>query len=309
MQQNKWVKLAVMLPLIAVFIWSLNIAVTRYVADYISPVSISFYRWLVAFIVLTPLMLPKVWQQRQLVALHWRQFAILSAFGMLLYQGLAYSAAHYTTATNMGIINAFIPIFTIFVSIIILKEVPNRFAVMGSLVSFLGLLYVIAQGQLQALLYLGGHWGDLLMIIAVFFYAFYGVFLKKWQLKVPLMISLYVQIGFSLIYHLPFVLWLGIDRLDMQNSASVLYAGLFASLIAPWVWMLAVQRLGPNRTSIFMNLMPIFTAILAYFWLHEAWTMHHSIGGIIIITGIVMAQIKARQVQSETAESIGMINK
>ena len=70
MQQNKWVKLAVMLPLIAVFIWSLNIAVTRYVADYISPVSISFYRWLVAFIVLTPLMLPKVWQQRQLVALH-----------------------------------------------------------------------------------------------------------------------------------------------------------------------------------------------------------------------------------------------
>ena len=309
MQQNKWVKLAVMLPLIAVFIWSLNIAVTRYVADYISPVSISFYRWLVAFIVLTPVMLPKVWQQRQLVALHWRQFAILSAFGMLLYQGLAYSAAHYTTATNMGIINAFIPIFTIFVSIIILKEVPNRFAVMGSLVSFLGLLYVIAQGQLQALLYLGGHRGDLLMIIAVFFYAFYGVFLKKWQLKVPLMISLYVQIGFSLIYHLPFVLWLGIDRLDMQNSASVLYAGLFASLIAPWVWMLAVQRLGPNRTSIFMNLMPIFTAILAYFWLHEAWTMHHTIGGIIIITGIVMAQIKARQVQSETAESIGMINK
>lgn len=309
MQQNKWVKLAVMLPLIAVFIWSLNIAVTRYVADYISPVSISFYRWLVAFVVLTPVMLPKVWQQRQLVALHWKQFAILSAFGMLLYQGLAYSAAHYTTATNMGIINAFIPIFTIFVSIIILKEVPNRFAVMGSLVSFLGLLYVIAQGQLQALLYLGGHRGDLLMIIAVFFYAFYGVFLKKWQLKVPLMISLYVQIGFSLIYHLPFVLWLGIDRLDMQNSASVLYAGLFASLIAPWVWMLAVQRLGPNRTSIFMNLMPIFTAILAYFWLHEAWTMHHTIGGIIIITGIVMAQIKARQVQSETIESTSMIDK
>ena len=309
MQQKNWAKLAVMLPLIAVFIWSLNIAVTRYVADYISPVSISFYRWLVAFIVLTPMMLPKVWQQRQLVALHWKQFAILSAFGMLLYQGLAYSASHYTTATNMGIINAFIPIFTIFVSIIILKEVPNRFAIMGSLVSFLGLLYVIAQGQLQTLLHLDGHWGDLLMIIAVFFYAFYGVFLKKWQLKVPLMISLYVQIGFSLIYHLPFVLWLGIDRLDLQNTPSVLYAGLFASLIAPWVWMLAVQRLGPNQTSIFMNLMPIFTAILAYFWLHEAWTIQHTIGGIIIITGIVMAQIKSRQGQSEAAESVNMVNK
>ena len=309
MQQNRWVKLAVLLPLIAVFIWSLNIAVTRYVADYISPVSISFYRWLVAFIVLTPVMLPKVWQQRQLVMLHWKQFAVLSAFGMLLYQGLAYSAAHYTTATNMGIINAFIPIFTIFVSIIILKEIPNRFAILGSLVSFLGLMYVITQGDLATLLHLGGHWGDLLMVVAVFFYAFYGVFLKKWQLKVPLMISLYVQIGFSLIYHLPFVLWLGIDRLDMQNSASVFYAGLFASLIAPWVWMLAVQRLGPNRTSIFMNLMPIFTAILAYFWLHEAWTIHHSIGGIIIIAGIAMAQMKSKKQELSVDESLNTINK
>ena len=309
MQQHKWVKLAVLLPLIAVFIWSLNIAVTRYVADYISPVSISFYRWLVAFVVLTPWMLPKVWQQRQLVAQHWKQFAVLSAFGMLLYQGLAYSAAQYTTATNMGIINAFIPIFTIFVSMLILKEIPNLFAIMGSLVSFLGLLYVIAQGQLHTLLHLGGHWGDLLMVVAVFFYAFYGVFLKKWQLKVPLMISLYVQIGFSLIYHLPFVLWLGLDPLDMQNSASVFYAGLFASLIAPWVWMLAVQRLGPNRTSIFMNLMPIFTAILAYLWLHEAWTVHHSIGGVIIITGILMAQKKSRDVKQREANAINVVNK
>lgn len=309
MQQTKWLKLAVLLPLIAVFIWSLNIAVTRYVVDYISPVSISFYRWLVAFVVLTPVMLPKVWQQRQLVVLHWKQFAVLSAFGMLLYQGLAYSAAHYTTATNMGIINAFIPVFTIFVSIIILKEIPNRFAILGSLLSFMGLIYVIAQGNLATLLHLGGHWGDLLMVIAVFFYAFYGVFLKKWQLKVPLMISLYVQIGFSLIYHLPFVWWLGIDPLNMQNSASVFYAGLFASLIAPWVWMLAVQRLGPNRTSIFMNLMPIFTAILAYFWLDEAWTIQHSIGGIIIIAGIAMAQMKSKKPERSVIEVSNMINK
>ena len=309
MQQRQAVKFAILLPLVAVFIWALNIAVTRYVADYVSPVSISFYRWLVAFIVLTPFMLPKVWQQRELVRLHWRQLAVLSAFGMLLYQGLAYSAAHYTTATNMGIVNAFIPIFTILVSMLILKERPNLFAIVGGLISFLGLLYVIAQGNLQNLMHLGGHWGDALMVVAVFFYAFYGVFLKKWQLKIPLMISLYVQIGFSLIYHLPFVLWLGLDALDRQNSASVFYAGLFASLIAPWLWMLAVQKLGPNRTSIFMNLMPIFTAVLAYFWLGEIWTMQHSIGGIIIITGIVMAQMKTAAEKNAVLKAAKLINK
>ncbi|OTH00081.1 DMT family transporter [Acinetobacter sp. ANC 4973] len=291
-QQNKTVWWALALPLLAVLIWSLNITVTRYVVDYISPVSISFYRWLVAFLVLTPFMSVKVWRERQLVVQHWKQLAVLAAFGMVLYQGLGYTAAHYTTATNMGIINAFIPIFTIFVSMLMLKDIPNRFAVVGSLLSFTGLLYVMAQGNLLNLVQSGGHLGDVMMVLAVFFYAFYGVFLKKWQLKIPLMISLYVQIIFALLYHLPFVLWLGLDAINPQNVGSVLYAGIFPSLIAPLVWMLAVQMIGPNRTSIFMNLMPVFTAIIANIWLAEAWTVYHSLGGVIILLGIVLAQKK-----------------
>ena len=290
--QNKTVWWAIGLPLLAVLIWSMNIAVTRYVADYISPVSISFYRWLLAFILLTPFMAMRVWRERALVLQNWKKLAVLGAFGMVLYQGLGYSAAHYTTATNMGIINAFIPIFTIFVSIVILKDIPNRFAVIGSVLSFLGLLYVMAQGSLSNLMQSGGHLGDVMMVLAVFFYAFYGVFLKKWQLKIPLLISLYVQIIFALLYHLPFVLWLGLDAIDQHNVGSVLYAGIFPSLIAPLLWMLAVQMLGPNRTSIFMNLMPVFTAIIANIWLAEAWTIYHSIGGIVILLGIVLAQKK-----------------
>ena len=282
------------LPVLAVMIWSLNIVVTRYAADLISPASISFYRWLIAFLILTPFMLSKVWQQRQLVRQHWLQLAVLSAFGMVLYQGLAYTAAHYTTATNMGLINAFIPIFTILVSLFILKDIPNYFAIIGGILSFCGLMYVMAQGDLTALWQNGAHWGDLLMVIAVFFYAFYGVFLKKWQLQIPLLISLYIQIGFALIYHLPFIAWLGLDSLNTANLSSVLYAGIFPSLIAPLVWMLAVQQIGPNRTSIFMNLMPVFTAIIASIWLAESWTIYHSIGGAIILLGILLAQYQPK---------------
>ena len=282
------------LPVLAVMIWSLNIVVTRYAADLISPASISFYRWLIAFLILTPFMLSKVWQQRQLVRQHWLQLAVLSAFGMVLYQGLAYTAAHYTTATNMGLINAFIPIFTILVSLFILKDIPNYFAIIGSILSFCGLMYVMAQGDLTALWQNGAHWGDLLMVIAVFFYAFYGVFLKKWQLQIPLLISLYIQIGFALIYHLPFIAWLGLDSLNTANLSSVLYAGIFPSLIAPLVWMLAVQQIGPNRTSIFMNLMPVFTAIIASIWLAESWTIYHSMGGAIILLGILLAQYQPK---------------
>ena len=285
---------AVLFPILAVLIWSLNIAITRYVADYISPVSISFYRWLIAFLILSPFILPKVWQQRVLIRPYLLKLAVLSACGMVLYQGLAYTAAHYTTATNMGIINAFIPIFTIFVALLLLREIPTHYAVIGSIVSFAGLLYVIGQGSWSSLLNLGGHWGDVLMLLAVFFYAFYGVFLKKWQLTLPLMISLYVQIGFAIVYHLPFVFVLGLDPITTHNLASVLYAGIFPSILAPLLWMLAIQDLGPNRTSIFMNLMPIFTAIIAYVWLNEAWSIYHTAGGVVILLGIAFAQRKGK---------------
>ncbi len=294
MQHNpKMMRWAVLLPLLSVFIWSLNIAVTRYVTEYISPVSISFYRWLVAFIMLTPFMLPQLYKNRGLIQQHWKQLAVLAAFGMVLYQGLSYSAAHYTTATNMGIINAFIPVFTILVSVFILKEWPNRFALLGCLISFSGLLLVIAKGHWANLLSLGGHAGDAIMLAAVFFYAFYGVLLKKWQLKIPLFISVYVQIFFALLYHLPFVLYFGLDAINAQNVWSVLYAGMFPSLAAPLLWMLSIQYLGPNQTSIFMNLMPIVTAAIAYCWLAEQWTAYHSIGTALAILGVLLAQKKA----------------
>lgn len=295
-QQAKTHYWVVLLPLIAVLIWSLNVAVTRYVADYISPISISFYRWFVAFLILSPFMLGKVIQEWSLIRPHLAKLAILSAFGMLFYQGIAYAAAHYTSATNMGIINAFIPIFTIFVSMMILKEFPSKFAVIGSLLSFSGLVFVIAQGDIASLAKLGGHLGDLLMIAAVFFYAFYGVFLKKWQLNIPLMSSLYIQICFVILFHLPFIALWGLDRINTENISSVLYAGIFPSLIAPLVWMLSIEKNGPNRTSIFMNLMPVFTALIAYFWLKEAWTIYHSIGGVVIILGIILAQKKTKVV-------------
>ena len=290
MKQSRMAWWAVLLPIAAVLIWSLNIAVTRYVTDFIEPMSISFYRWFLAWLILTPIMLRTVYQQGQQIRPQLGKIAVLSAFGMVLYQGLAYSAAHYTSATNMGLINAFIPIFTIFVSLLILKQRPNRYAVIGSILSFLGLLYVIGKGSFAAILSVGQHSGDVVMLLAVFFYAFYGVFLKKWQLSLSLMTMLYMQICFAVLYHLPLIAYMGLDSLNRDNLLSVLYAAIFPSLLAPLLWMLAIKKLGPNSTSIFMNLMPIFTAIIAYFWLNEAWTIYHSIGGGVILAAVLLAQ-------------------
>lgn len=281
-----------MLSVAAVLIWSVNIVVTRYAVDFIAPMSISFYRWLIAWCILTPFLLPTIWRNRQMVRPLLGQLAILALFGMVCYQGIAYSAAQYTTATNMGIINAFTPVVSIFLSVLLLNIRPTKIAVLGTFISIFGLAYLITQGNFAQLLNADHILGDVLMLLAVSLYAFYGVFLQRWKIQLPLLQMLYVQISFAVLFHLPILMVTGLDPLTTNSISSVVYAAIFPSLFAPVLWMLSIQKLGSNRTSIFMNLLPIFTALIAFFVLKETWTTYHTLGGILVLVGLMMAQRK-----------------
>ena len=281
-----------LLPLAAVFIWSINIVLSRYAIDFISPISISFYRWFIAWVLLTPFLIQPVLRNWLLIRPHLKQLAVLGLFGMVCYQGLAYTAAQYTSATNMGIINAFIPVFSIFLSLFILSIRPTKQAWLGVALSIIGLVYLIGQGNIQQIFKSTHLFGDLLMIVAVGLYACYGVFLQKWQLKLALPLMLYMQITFAVIFHLPLLAYLGLEPLNLNNYIPVVYAALFPSIVAPFVWMLAIRYLGSNASSLFLNFMPVFTAIIAYFFLQEQWTYYHTIGGILVLTGVLIAQKK-----------------
>ena len=279
-------------PLIPVLIWALNMVVTRYAANVIEPVSISFWRLLIALVVIAPFVFKAVLQQKQQVLANMGKLTVLASLSMLIYQCLSYWAGHSTTATNMSIINAFIPIFTIFVSLIILAEKPSKYGVLGSLISILGLLFLISQGKPSGLLSGGFHFGDGLMVIAVISYALYGVLIRAWQLPISLGVSLFAQILLAVLLHLPLLMIFGLQSLDQQNIATVMYAALLPSIVAPFMWMKAMQTLGPNRSSMFTNLGPILTAIVAYIYLGEQWMYYHTIGTIMAISGVILAQKK-----------------
>ena len=279
-------------PLIPVLIWALNMVVTRYAANVIEPVSISFWRLLIALVVIAPFVFKAVLQQKQQVLANMGKLTVLASLSMLIYQCLSYWAGHSTTATNMSIINAFIPIFTIFVSLIILAEKPSKYGALGSLISILGLLFLISQGKPSGLLSGGFHFGDGLMVIAVISYALYGVLIRAWQLPISLGVSLFAQILLALLLHLPLLMIFGLQSLDQQNIATVMYAALLPSIVAPFMWMKAMQTLGPNRSSMFTNLGPILTAIVAYIYLGEQWMYYHTIGTVMAISGVILAQKK-----------------
>lgn len=279
-------------PLIPVVIWAMNMVVTRYAANVIEPVSISFWRLVIALLVITPFVIKSVHQQKSHIFAHLGKLVVLASLAMLIYQCLSYWAGHSTTATNMSIINAFIPIFTIFVSLLILAEKPSKYAVLGSVISILGLLFLISQGQPRDLLNGSFHFGDGLMVVAVLSYALYGVLIRAWHLPISLGVNLFAQTVLALLLHLPLLFVFGLQRLDQHNLPSVIYAALLASIVAPFMWMKAMQTLGPNRSSMFTNLGPILTAIVAYIYLGEQWMYYHSIGTVMAIVGVMLAQKK-----------------
>ena len=283
------------LPIAAVLIWSVNVVIARVAVDVISPMSISFYRWFFALLVLAPILLPQVWQQRQIVRQYLPKLAVLGLFGMVIHQGLAYVAAHSTTATNMGIINGLIPLVTIVVASFLLNEKPTRFAIAGGLLSLIGLTVLIGQGNPANILSGDIHLGDGLMLLAVGAYACYGVLLRRWQIPLSTWRSVYVQIFFGALFQLPLVMYAGFSPIDLKNGWIVLFSCIFPSILAPFLWMKAIAALGPNRSSIFMNLLPVFTALIAIFYLGEVWHSYHTLGGLLALGGVLLAQLKPKK--------------
>nr|WP_314420820.1 DMT family transporter [uncultured Erwinia sp.] len=279
-----------MFPLLAVLIWSVNAIVSKMSASAIDPAAISFYRWLIALVVLAPFTLPGVWRHRQQIAQVWWKLLILGLLGMVLYQSLAYFAAHSVSALFMGIINALIPLLTVLLSIFILRLAPTVGILLGSVLSFGGLVWLVSQGNPAQLLTHGMGKGELMMFAASTSYALYGVLTKRWAIPLPNWQSLWMQILFGVILLTPGFLMAPDVSLNMHNIPLVLFAAIPASIVAPFVWIQGVMRLGASTASIFMNLAPIFTAIIAVAFLHETLQSYHFIGGGVTLLGVILAQ-------------------
>ncbi|MBC8946268.1 DMT family transporter [Xenorhabdus indica] len=277
-------------PLIAVLIWSINAVVSKAAATSIEPAAIAFYRWFIAFLALTPFILLPTLKQWKMLTRYWWKLLILGSLGMVLNQSLVYYAAHTVSATLIGIFTSLIPLLTVILSIFVLRVAPTVGIMLGTAFSLFGLIWLVGKGEPGALLQHGLGSGDIMMFIASAAYALYGVLTKRWAIPLPNWQSLYVQIGFGVLLLLPNFMMTEDIRLTSNNISLVLFAGIPASIIAPYLWIQGVIRLGANMTSIFMNLAPVFTAIIAIAVLHEKMYSYHLIGGGIVLAGVILAQ-------------------
>ena len=277
-------------PLLAIFIWAGNTVINKLAVGAIFPAEIGFYRWLLAGLLFTPFMLKPVIKHWPEVRPNLWRIAILGVLGMAVYQSLAYFAASLTSATNMGIILSLMPLMSLAMAIAALGQRLTAGALVGAVLSFAGVLVVVSSGSLAALLQHGVNLGDAMMLVATLAYAIYSTLLKKWQLRLPPLVLLYLQVLVAVVVLLPLFLASPKVGPTLQNIPLVLYACLLASMLAPLAWMQAVVRLGPSRTTLFFNLLPLITALIAAVVLHEQLAWFHLVGGLLTLGGVILSE-------------------
>lgn len=280
----------VLFPLLAVLIWSANTVVSKAAAPLFDPAAISFYRWLIALLVLSPFCLRACWRQRQAIRPHTGRFAVLALLGMVLYQCLAYYAAHSTSATNMGVICALIPLLGLLLNGLVFRQPVSRANLLGVALSLAGVLYLLGQGHPLNLLAAGMNQGDGLMLLGSTAYAMYGILLRRWAPPFGLWLNLYVQVLLAVLLLSPLALTASSLAIPAQGIGLVLFAGIASSVLAAYFWMRGIAQLGNERTAIFMNLLPLLTALLASATLGETIHAYHWLGGGLILLGVSMAQ-------------------
>lgn len=287
---------AFMYPLGAISLWAGNVVVSRLSVHTIGPQAITFYRLLLAVALMSVFVARPAWRNRAVLWAHLGQFAVLGFLAMCLFQSLSYLAAATTTATNMAVVTALVPLLTVILSVVLLGDAPTRGMVAGGALSFAGLAYLVSGGHPGELIREGAHVGDALMLVAAFVYALYGVLLKRWTLPVPGWQSTYMQALCALVIMFPALLATP-DPLRQVNAATlplIAYAGALASVVLPFLWIRGVQHLGPSRSAVFMNLLPALTAGIAIVLLGEPVRSYHVVGGGLALLGVAVAQLFPR---------------
>jgi len=279
-----------LLPVIAVLIWAINTIVSKLAVGVIDPAAISFFRWLLAGVLLALVFGRSAWRQRTAIAPHVGKLFVLGMLGMVMYQCLAYTAAQTTTATNMGILASLMPLLAVILSVLLLGETATVGGVFGSLVSLLGLGYLLSHGDPAALLRHGMGVGDGLMLLGCLSYAAYGVLMKRWKIQLNNWHSLLIQVWCAVPVLFIYYLSHSAPPVTSAGLPLVLFAGIPASVIAPWLWMHGLGKLGPSRATTLMNLLPVFTVIIALLFLGETLHSYDVIGGSVTLLGVLMVQ-------------------
>lgn len=274
--------------------WAGNAVLARGTVTLLPPLSMSFWRWVIALAILLPAGLPGLLRHRAVLRRHLGTMLVLSTFSVAAFNSLLYYAAITTSATNIALINATIPIFVALLAWLLLGDRTRPLQALGIALAVLGILVVVARGQWSVLSGLQMQAGDLLMVAAVFCWGLFSVLLRRHAVPVPALTFLTAQVLLGTLVLLPVYL---VDLLFISGGFELsghtllplLYFAIFPGILAYGFWNHGVHTLGPRSTALCMYLTPVYASVLAGLFLDESLSWYHLAGGALILLGLVLA--------------------
>jgi drug/metabolite transporter (DMT)-like permease len=279
--------------LIATVIWSGNFIVARVLLDAVPPVTLAMLRWSIAVLALTPVGLPALWRDRQIVLKHVWLLTGAGFLGVTMFNTLVYIAAYTSEALNMSLMAITSPLFVVILARLFLGEPLTLQRVTGVITASVGVILLVTGGNLKMLLTLTFTEGDLWMLLAAVLFAGYTILVRKKPPEMSLTVFISATFGLGLAMLLPWWLWelAGPVSIRLTTTAimSVIYLGLGPALAAFLCWNRAVTIIGPGRAAMVYYSLPIFSGLEAFIILGEPVTAAHAISGALILAGILIA--------------------
>lgn len=287
-----------LLALTALF-WAGNAVASRLAVGEVSPFLLVFLRWSIVCVLLLPFLWRRILANWSSLRPRLKVVIFMALFGFTGFNALFYIAAHSTTALNIGIIQGAIPIFVLLAAFAAYRTPVSLVQTAGVALTVLGVILVASQGSLSRLAGLTFNLGDMIMVLACLFYALYATALKNRPAIDGLVFFAFLALIAALASLPLLVLEVATGELILPTAKGWMvtaYIALFPSCIAQIFFMRGVDLIGPGRAGVFVNLVPVFAALLAVLILSEPFRWYHAGALTLVLTGIVVAQRKPRQV-------------
>lgn len=259
------------------------------------PMTLTFFRFLLA----TAIIFPYMWVKEETKIPKREDWLLLFGLGILGISGyfaFQFTALLYTSAASASTINSLNPLTSSVLATFFTTERLTNRRVALIFFALAGVLLTVSGGDIQVLLSMQFNKGDLIMFCAMISFATYGVFSKRATAKYsPLLVTAWVFL-FGLIQIIPLILMEGVwmNALSFSFNAwfSIVFMAIGSSVLGYLIQQMSIKRIGVSRTSLFINLVPIFATIFAHFVLGDPITIVNVAAISIIVTAVYLNTVE-----------------
>ncbi len=286
-----------LLTLTAIF-WAGNTVAGRLAVGHVSPMTLVVLRWTVVLAVLWPIYGGQVRAHWPEVRPRLGQITLMAFLGYTGFNVLYYWAAHTTTAINIGILQGSIPVAVLMGAFLLHGTRASFVQIAGVLITSVGVVVVATQGAPLSILEIGLNRGDLAMLAACVLYAFYTVALRD-RPNMPAAAFFTLLALIAALTSIPPLLvegmLMGFALPTWEGWLVILYVAVFPSCLAQLCYLRGVDLIGPGRAGVYVNLVPVFAAIMAVLLIDEKFALYHAVALALVVGGIWLAQRTARR--------------